>query len=281
LADMLAAYGIAVVASIAYISLVFAWAHRHGRYDVLNVVWGLACAVIALATFILNGHSTMPLLSVQTLMVVLVSIWGVRLFMHLHRQWLKRHKDDRRYRQLRKDYANKRGGLAWNMYAKVYLIQAGWALIVSMPIILVMGSDTTSIGWWAALGAVIWAIGFYFETLGDHQLRAFRENPGNKGKILDKGLWRYTRHPNYFGEMLQWWGVFIISWSVPFGWVGILGPLVITWLLVFSGIPVRERQIRRYAGWSEYRRRTSKLIPWPVRTHEAALREVDAEPEMR
>ncbi len=257
------AFLVAAAASVLYMTLVFLWAYQHKRYDILNVVWGLSCTAIAVATFAAHGHTV--LLSVQTLLVVLVAVWGVRLYIHLHRSWLGRHADDKRFVQLRRDYAPKRGGVAWNMYSRVYLMQALWAVIVSVPIIIVMGSDTAMIGWFAMIGATMWLVGFGFEALSEHQLRIFRSNPANKGKIMMSGLWKYTRHPNYFGEMLQWWGIFVVAWSVPFGWAGFLGPLVVTWLLVFSGIPVRERRFRRRKGWEEYRRRTSKLLPLPLR----------------
>lgn len=261
--SLLEAFAVAVGASVVYMTAVFAWARIHGRYDILNVVWGLACAAIALVAFVVHGHQAM--LGVQALVLILVSIWGVRLYVHLHRSWIKRHVEDKRFRQLRRDYAKKPGGIAWNMYSKVYLVQAIWALIVSMPIVIVMGSEYVVAGWWAVIGAAIWFAGFGFEAISEHQLRLFRTNPANKGKIMMSGLWRYTRHPNYFGEMLQWWGIFVIAWSVPYGWAGFLGPLVITWLLVFSGIPVRERRFRRRKGWEAYRRRTSKLLPMPPR----------------
>ncbi len=257
--SMLTAFLVGIGASVAYMTAVFAWAHQHKRYDILNVVWGLACAAIAAATFVAHGHDS--LIGVQALVMVLVAIWGVRLYVHLHRAWLRHHTEDKRFVRLRKDYVHKKGGVAWNMYTRVYLVQALWALIVSVPIIIVMGSEAVVYGWWAVVGTVVWLVGFGFEAIGDHQLRLFRTDPANKGKIMMSGLWKYTRHPNYFGEIAQWWGIFVIAWSVPFGWAGFIGPLVVTWLLVFSGIPVREREFRRRKGWEEYRRRTSRLLP--------------------
>lgn len=257
------AFIVALGASVLYMTAAFVWAYRHKRYDILNVVWGLACAVIALATFVFHGHASWT--GAQAVVLLLVSLWGVRLYVHLHRSWVKYHKEDRRFKHLRQEYKEKPGGVVWNMYARIYLGQALWAVIVSTPVILVMGSESVVTSWWVVIGAVVWVIGFWFETMSEHQLRLFREDSANKGKIMMDGLWKYTRHPNYFGEITQWWGIFIIAWSVPFGWTGFVGPLVVTWLLVFSGIPVRERRFRGREGWEEYRFRTSKLIPWPPR----------------
>jgi steroid 5-alpha reductase family enzyme len=113
------------------------------------------------------------------------------------------------------------------------------------------------------LGALIWIIGFYFEAVGDWQLEVFKENPNNKGKIMTEGLWKYTRHPNYFGEAVMWWGIYILSRAsgAPF-WV-IISPAVITYLLVFvSGVPMLERAMIKRPGFKEYAEKTSVFIPW-------------------
>ena len=253
------------MAAAVILSVVFLSAKRRGRYDVIDTAWGMTFVTIAIATYLGLQQSG----SLQLLLLALVAIWGVRLSWHIYHRYRRSHEEDHRYIQLRKDYTKKKGGVTWNMYVKVYLVQAVLAVIVSAPVIIAMGSDPTSVGTLAIAGTVVWAIGFFFEAVGDYQLGQFVANPANKGKLMTTGLWRYTRHPNYFGELTQWWGIYIIAWSVQFGWAGLIGPLVITWLLVFiSGVPLTERHFRGRPGWDDYKRSTSKLIPMLPKTRE-------------
>lgn len=114
------------------------------------------------------------------------------------------------------------------------------------------------------LGLVIWLIGFFFEAVGDAQLSEFLKNPKNKGKIIQTGLWRYTRHPNYFGEVAQWWGIWLITLGIPLGWFGIIGPLTITVLILFvSGVPLLEKKYQGRADFEAYKKQTSVFFPLP------------------
>lgn len=259
--SVLVSFVAALAAASIFMTGVFLWARARGRYDVIDIAWGVVFIVIAVTTYLLGDAG-----AVQLLLLLLVIAWGLRLSLHISQRWRRSQAEDHRYQQLRRDYAKKRGGVAWNMYTKVFLVQAVLAVIVSTPVIIVMGSEPAGIGVWATIGLAVWLVGFYFEAVGDWQLRQFIADPAHKGKIMTSGLWKYTRHPNYFGEMTQWWGIFIIALSVPYGWAGFIGPLVITWLLVFiSGVPLTERHFRGRPGWDEYVCRTSKLIPWPPR----------------
>ena len=262
LPSMLVSFVAALAAASVFMTGVFLWARARGRYDVIDIAWGVVFIVIAVTTYILGDPGAL-----QLLLLLLVAAWGLRLSLHIYRRWRRSDKEDHRYQQLRRDYTKKRGGVVWNMYGKVFLVQALLAVVVCTPVIIAMGSEPALIGAWALVGACIWCIGFYFEAVGDWQLRKFLSDSSNKGKIMTRGLWKYTRHPNYFGEMTQWWGIFVIALSVEYGWAGLLGPLVITWLLVFiSGVPLTERHFRGRPGWDEYVRRTSKLIPLPPRS---------------
>lgn len=261
--NILAAFAVALGAAAVLLSVVFVWARRHNRYDVIDIAWGVAFVAIAATTYLAGGYLQRGV-SVQLLVLLLVCVWGFRLSLHIYRRWLHSREEDHRYQQLRRDYQKKPGGVTWNMFAKVYLVQAVLAVIVSTPVVILMGSEQVAWSWWATIGLVVWGIGFFFEAVGDWQLRNFIADPANKGRLMTRGLWKYTRHPNYFGEMTQWWGIYVISWSVAFGWAGLIGPLVITWLLVFiSGVPLTERHFQGRAGWDAYKRRTSKLVPWP------------------
>jgi steroid 5-alpha reductase family enzyme len=110
----------------------------------------------------------------------------------------------------------------------------------------------------------VWVIGFFFESVGDAQLSRFIKDPANKGKLMQSGLWKYTRHPNYFGEVTQWWGLWIIALSVSYGWLGIIGPLTITTLILkVSGIPLLEKSMEGNPEFQEYKKRTSVFFPLP------------------
>jgi steroid 5-alpha reductase family enzyme len=120
------------------------------------------------------------------------------------------------------------------------------------------------LNWLDYLGVAIWIIGFYFEAVGDYQLSKFKKDPTNKGKIIQTGLWRYTRHPNYFGEVVLWWGIFLIAVNSPNGLIGIIGPLTITFLILkVSGIPMLEEKYEGRADFGAYKNRTSKFFPLP------------------
>ena len=140
-------------------------------------------------------------------------------------------------------------------------------VLMAMPVILINRSRFGRIGVRAAAGAVIWLIGFVFESVGDAQLSRFKKDPANRGRIMTRGLWRYTRHPNYFGESLMWWGLAVLGLSVAGGWAGLVSPLVMTLLLTkVSGIPLLERKYRGNAEFEAYARRTSAFVPLPPKT---------------
>jgi steroid 5-alpha reductase family enzyme len=113
------------------------------------------------------------------------------------------------------------------------------------------------------MGVCVWLFGFLFESVGDAELARFARDPHNRGKILQSGLWQYTRHPNYFGEVVQWWGIWLLAVGVPGGWFGIVGPLTITFLILkVSGIPMLEKKMAENPDFAEYKRRTSVFLPW-------------------
>lgn len=173
--------------------------------------------------------------------------------------------EDKRYHELRDAYM-KKGGVAGNMYLRVFLVQAVLAVVISMPVIIVNASQDIALGYHVLIGIAIWLTGFFFEAVGDWQLRYHMNNPDNKGKLLTSGLWRYTRHPNYFGEVTQWWGIFVLVAVAPYWGLSLLGPLVVTILIVFfTGVPLAERHFIGRKGWEEYKKHTSRLIPLPPR----------------
>ncbi|HET7629739.1 MAG TPA: DUF1295 domain-containing protein, partial [Candidatus Saccharimonadales bacterium] len=139
--------------------------------------------------------------------------------------------------------------------------------VIVLPVTLINHSNSLDLSGLALAGGLVWLVGLSLESIGDRQLRHFMSNPDNKGKIMNRGLWRYSRHPNYFGELTQWWGIFIIALAAPLGWIGFIGPLVLTLLILFvSGIPLSEKRQAKKPGWSYYKKRTSVLVPLPPKS---------------
>jgi steroid 5-alpha reductase family enzyme len=148
-------------------------------------------------------------------------------------------------------------------YLQVFLLQGIFLLVVSSPVLFVNTVSGGGLGVPDFAGAGVWLLGFLFETVSDAELSRFKKNPENRGKILTGGLWRFTRHPNYFGEAVMWWGIFVIALSVRGGWATVAGPLLITFLLTrVSGVPMLERKYAGNPEFEEYARRTSAFIPW-------------------
>lgn len=138
--------------------------------------------------------------------------------------------------------------------------------MIALPLMLLGSQSESQLTFLSWLGLLLWSIGFFFEAVGDWQLKNFKKNPSYWGKILQTGLWRYSRHPNYFGEVVIWWGIFLIALAGPIPWWGIISPLTITVLILFiSGIPLLEKGMANLPGWEEYRKRTSVFFPWPPR----------------
>ena len=247
-------YLVAAIAVFAYMAVWFFFGLLRKRNDVADEAWGLGFIFISYLSLVYSNSFGI----LNLVVAMLVTLWGLRLFYHIS----TRHKgkpEDNRYQEFRE---------SWDKYFLlksffiVYLFQGFLMLLVSAPIVL-LSLQPRSISGLAILGIFIWAIGYIFEVTADAQLRRFMGHPGNKGKLMTNGLWRYSRHPNYFGEVLIWWGIFVISLSTG-SWLGVFGPITITYLLVFvSGIPMLEKHYSGRPDWEEYKKKTSALLPLP------------------
>jgi len=239
-----------------YMNLWFVFSVIKKRNDVADVAWGLGFVIIVWTSFFLSGLSGTRGL----LVCILVSVWGLRLAWHIYRR-NKNKTEDYRYLSWRKEWGK------WfyvRSYLQVYLLQGFLLFLVVLPVLIINMSSNSAICWLDFVGLTIWLIGFYFESVGDAQLARFIKNPMNKGKIMQSGLWAYTRHPNYFGEVTQWWGLWLIALTVPVGWFGVVGPVTITFLILkVSGIPMLEKKMEENTGFADYKRRVSKFIPLP------------------
>lgn len=225
------------------------------RNDVVDVAWGLGFTLIAWTAFYLGEFSVRGLV-----VCFLVSIWGLRLAWHIHVRNRGKAED---YRYL----AWRRAWGKWfylRSYFQVYILQGILLFLIVLPILIINQNTVSTFGWLDILGVIIWLIGFYFEAVGDAQLAKFIKNTAHQGKLMRTGLWAYTRHPNYFGEVTLWWGLWIITLSVPNGWVGIISPIVITILILkISGIPMLENKMSEHPEFADYKKRVSKFFPLP------------------
>ena len=257
--SVLSALGLVYLAVIVYGTIVFLVSRLVRRMDIVDIAWSGGFAVAGLAAWGLNSSNLVIGANVQTLVMTLVFIWALRLSYHIVRRVLS-HGEDKRYVALRKKW---KGSEALNAYVRIFFVQSVLATTISMAIIHANFSEPTPLGWLAYVGVAVWLVGFFFQAVGDWQLKQFLAAK-KRAAILTTGLWRYTRHPNYFGEATMWWGIFIIVLSTQFGWVGILSPILITYLLLFvSGVPLTEKAFEGRKGWKAYKARTSMFLPLP------------------
>lgn len=237
---------------IAYMTAWFLVAKKLKRFDPVDSAWGGAFAIAAWAVAVQEPSN-------RTMMVaVLVTVWSIRLTLHLAKRSRKRD-DDPRYVAMASRWKR-----VWlRAYFSIFLFQAVLVCIISLPIVTNAGLLLPDGRVFFTAGYILWVVGFYIEYKADKQLADYLADPGRKGKVLDTGLWRYSRHPNYFGELLQWWGIAVIAFQASFGWIGIIGPLLLTILIVFvSGIPPIEKRRAKDKHYQEYKARTSPLVPW-------------------
>ncbi len=195
------------------------------------------------------------------LVFFLVTLWAVRLSVFITKR-NRGHGEDRRYQAIR---AENEPGFRWKSLYLVFGLQAILAWIIALPL-LVATLGLTPLGWLDYGAVVLWLIGLFFEAVGDQQLADFKANPENRGKVMDRGLWRYTRHPNYFGEACIWWGYFLFALAAG-GWWSILSPILMTFLLLrVSGVALLEKDIgERRPAYRDYIARTNAFFPGPPR----------------
>jgi len=196
-------------------------------------------------------------------MTGLVCVWGLRLAGYLG--WRNAgHGEDPRYVAMRRHWGPRFPLIS---LATVFALQGVLMWIVSLPVQLAQLEPGGPLGVLDAVGVLLFAVGLTFESVGDWQLARFKADPSNAGQVMDRGLWRYTRHPNYFGDFCVWWGLYAIALATPYGPYSIVGPIVMSVLLMrVSGVPMLERSIgKRRPGYAEYAKRTSAFFPRPPR----------------
>ena len=257
--------GLALGLAVALVVFTASWmvGRRIGRYNVVDVTWGLAFVAIAgTALGAARGHAGVETAR-QWLVLSLTAIWGVRLAAYIGVRSVG-HGEDPRYAAMLSRATGSRDRYA---LTHVFLLQAVVAWFVSLPVQVAM-YERSPLGALAVVGTLLWAVGVGFEAVGDAQLAAFKRDPENKGKVMDRGLWRYTRHPNYFGEACLWTGLYLVAAQQWIGAVTILSPIAMVYFVAAkTGKPMLERSmLETKPGYADYVRRTSGFFPLPPRT---------------
>ena len=243
-----------IITVFVYMNIGFFIALKTKRNDLADVMWGIGFVLLALIGALQNSTT------INIVIALMVAIWGIRLASHIGPRFFNKKEEDFRYKNWRREWGKRWVLISW---LKVFILQAFFMILVSMSFLV---SNRFDDGAWSLIniiGILIFAIGFLFETVGDWQLKKFIVNKDNKGKIMQQGLWRYTRHPNYFGEVVLWWGIWLTTINTPYFLLGIIGPLVISFLILkVSGIPMLEKKYEGRHDFEEYKQRTNAFFPW-------------------
>ncbi len=225
--------------------------------SIVDIFWGLGFVIVAWVSFAVSKVNAPR----GWLLCTLVTVWGVRLALHL---WQRNHGkgEDYRYQSIRKRVGP---SFWWSSLFVVFGLQGLLIWLISLPLqVAQVDARPFELTWLDYFGLLVWLVGFAFEAIGDAQLKRFKANPQNKGKVMDQGLWRYTRHPNYFGDALLWWGLWLIAVSTPYGLMTIFSPFLMTLLLLkISGVSLLEKTLAKSKpGYESYIRRTNAFVPW-------------------
>jgi steroid 5-alpha reductase family enzyme len=243
-----------------FMGVVMGMANRKKKLTIVDTAWGLGFIAVAVVSTFASTHGYGGYAGTSMILFLLVLAWGVRLSLHL---WVRNAdvEEDPRYQELAEA-----DGRSFEQVAlrRVFIPQGVAMWLVSTPVMVGMNNEGTH-PWQGWLGVFVWLVGMFFETVGDVQLARFKRDPDNQGQLMDRGLWKYTRHPNYFGDACVWWGIWIVAASSWAGVATIIGPIAMTFFLTkVTGVSLNEKGMRSSKpGYDEYVRRTSGFIPMP------------------
>lgn len=243
---------------IAFMTAVWLFSIYKKDMSVVDGFWGLGFMAVVHHWFF-RLDTIQPR---QFIVVYCISLWGIRLAAHIFFRNRKK-PEDPRYQAFRADWKE---NTWWISYFKVFLLQGGLMLVILLAALNIMASNDPGLTLINKIGVGLWLFGWLFETVADYQLLAFKRRPENKGRVMEFGLWRYSRHPNYFGEVCVWWGIFFLSLGSGYWFLSLLSPALITFMLLkVSGVTLLEKRYDGNDKYAEYKRRTSSFIPLPRR----------------
>ena len=244
-------------AILTALTLVWVLSVKRRDASIADVCWGLGFALLAWLYCMLS-----PALTPRSwLVAALVTLWGARLSLHIFRRNQGKGEDPR-YRAMRASHGH---AFWWRSLFTVFWLQGALLWFVALPLLVaVRAARPDALIAADGLGIVLFAVGFGFEVVGDSQLERFKADASNRGHVLDRGLWRYTRHPNYFGDATLWWGLYVIAAAAPGGWLTVLSPALMTFLLMrVSGVTLLEDSLKASKpGYRAYISRTPAFFPW-------------------
>lgn len=254
---MLKVYIGTIISLWVFFTIAFFIAQAKKNNGLQDIAWGGGFIVAALYSYFFSKTESLNGLVIT----VLVVLWGGRLAYHLFkRNWNS--EEDRRYVAMRRRWEAAGKNVTITAYFYVFMMQMALLIIIVQPVLLANTRPGNGLKLINYIGIAVWIVGYFFEVVGDAQLKKFKADSKNKGKLMTEGLWAYTRHPNYFGEATMWWGIFLISIVEPISFIGIIGPIVINFLLLkVSGVPLLEKKYEGRADFEEYKKRTNKFIP--------------------
>ena len=260
---MLNVYVGTIIALWIFFTIAFFIAQAKENNGLQDIAWGLGFVVVALYSYLFSKTDSLNGLVIT----VLVLLWGGRLSYHLFkRNWNS--PEDKRYVEMRERWKANGENVKFAAYFKVFMFQMLLLIVIVQPVLLVNTRPGNGLKLINYIGIGVWILGYFFEVVGDAQLKKFKSDPNNKGKLMTEGLWAYTRHPNYFGESTMWWGILLVSIVEPISYVGIVGPAMITFLLLkVSGVPMLEKKYEGREDFEAYKKRTSKFIPMPPKNN--------------
>ncbi len=221
--------------------------------SIVDIGWGFGFVLAVLYTLVRG-----PMTWVNILVTLMVTIWGVRLGLHILNRKIGK-PEDFRYQKWREEWNN----FYLRSFFQIFMLQGFLLFLIVYPSVKVVSTEVDNLGLLGFVGIAVWLIGFAFEVISDWQLKKFLEQRSNKQEIMDSGLWKYSRHPNYFGESMVWWGIFLVALDTVGGIFIIVSPLLITFLVRFvSGVPLLEKRYEDHENYQKYAEKTNIFVPW-------------------
>ena len=252
---------VSAAATFIFFMLMFFLSYLKKDNSIVDIGWGLSFIIAAFTSLIKND----TLDAKKIIATTLVIIWGLRLASYIF-QRNRGKPEDFRYKEWREQWGK---NTLIRSFFQIYILQWLFLQLIGSSIVVINTSRNNKLIWLDIIGIIIWLIGFFFEAVGDYQLNRFKKDPNNKGKIMNQGLWRYTRHPNYFGEATLWWGIFLMAIPVFGGLFTVISPLTIDFLLLkVSGIPLLEKKYQDNPEFQKYKKQTSAFFPLPPKVYQ-------------